>query len=127
MPKRQDDWVSTCVLCGNADEVGSMTEVALEHHSAVWPERQLLCSRCCLAVMDAVRRELDIYNSGVSNDADLQFGLGGSDDPVDSSATGNAVGGAPALADSAGAGVDSGKRRKAKPDRGVAGSPDSQS
>src|SRR5271163_300099 len=111
MPKPDGAWVTTCVLCGNAEEIASVTEVAIAHHSPVWPAAQLVCQRCCLAVMDGVHREIAAYNNGVSDDAALHFGVG--HDPVagDPSEPGAAVEPAPAIENPEGAG-EHGRERK---------------
>jgi hypothetical protein len=75
--------VLTCPLCGRPDEAANMTAVAIEHAAEVWPKSVTLCQQCCLAVMDAVKRELDEYNQGVKDrgDTDLSLAERGDSEP----------------------------------------------
>jgi|SRR5271170_811537 len=80
-----EPWVTSCLLCGRADETANMVRVAVEHRAPWSPAVHVICQECCSAVMEAIRSELADFNAGVKNDADFHFGLGDGlhCDPVD--------------------------------------------
>jgi hypothetical protein len=75
MPKDDDTGVLTCPLCGLPDDAMVMLEVHVEKRNAVWPQVQVICSRCAAAVGQAIHRELSAYNEGETGDDLLHFGL----------------------------------------------------